>query len=287
MSKKTGSLWFYSKDEANNFNNNIASTNNFKFFKYKTKLLGNTVAQLASNAVNGILRNATVVVTLKYLSNFWRSIKILLSTCKVELKCKWIKYCVFSAGGKENDINEDANANNIIFTIKYTKFHVLVVTLSARDNQNLSELLRKVFEKSAFWNQYKTRSENKNVTNEFRYFLESGFAGANRLFVLVYTNERNNSERFNGQKYYLPKGIIRNYNVIIPGKNFYDQAIDSDIEPKEEIRKLTTGQGGDYTNGCLLDYDYIKNHYRLIAVDLSRKKELDADPKEIQQMKFN
>ena len=69
------------------------------------------------------------------------------------------------------------------------------------------------------------------MTNEFRYFLESKFGGANRLFVLAYTNERNNSERFNGQKYYLPKGIIRNYKVIIPGKNFYDQAIDSDVEP--------------------------------------------------------
>ena len=69
-------------------------------------------------------------------------------------------------------------------------------------------------------------------------------------------------------------------------KKFYDQAIDSDIKWYKEIRKLTTGQGEDYTTGCLLDYDYIKNHYRLIAVDLSRQKELDADPKAIQQIKF-
>ena len=51
-----------------------------------------------------------------------------------------------------------------------------------------------------------------------------------------------------------------------------------------EIRKLTTGQGEDYTAGCLLDYDYIKNRCRLIAVDLSRQKEQDADPKAIQQI---
>ena len=68
------------------------------------------------------------------------------------------------------------------------------------------------------------------------------------------------------------------------GKNFYDQAIDSDIKRYEEIRTLTTGQGEDYTTGCLLDYDYIKNHDRLIAVDLSRQKELDVDPKGIQQI---
>ena len=74
--------------------------------------------------------------------------------------------------------------------------------------------------------------------------------------------------------------------MIINGKNFYDQPIDSDIKQYEEIRKLTTGQGEDYTTGCLLDYEYIKNHYRLIAVDLSRQKELDADLKAIQQIEL-
>ena len=71
--------------------------------------------------------------------------------------------------------------------------------------------------------------------------------------------------------------------MIINGKSFYDQGIDSDIKRYEEIRKLTTGQGEDCTTGCLLDYDYIKNHYRLMAVKLSRQKELNADPKAIQQ----
>ena len=68
---------------------------------------------------------------------------------------------------------------------------------------------------------------------------------------------------------------------MINSKSFYNQLIDSDIKRYEEIRKVTTRQGKDYTTGCLLDYEYIKNHYRLIAVDLSRQKELDADPKAI------
>ena len=72
----------------------------------------------------------------------------------------------------------------------------------------------------------------------------------------------------------------------INGKNFYDSAIDSDIKRYEEIRKLTTGQSEDYTTGCLSYYEYIKNHCRLIAVDLSRQIELDADPKAIQQLQF-
>ena len=70
------------------------------------------------------------------------------------------------------------------------------------------------------------------------------------------------------------------------GKNFYDQPIDSDIKLYEEIRKLSTGQGEDYTTGYLLDYEYVKKNYRLIAVDLSRQKELDADPKAIQQIEL-
>ena len=70
------------------------------------------------------------------------------------------------------------------------------------------------------------------------------------------------------------------------GKKIYEQPIDWDIKWYEDIRKLTTGQGEDYTTGCLLDYDYIKNHYRLIAVNLSKQKELDADPKAIKQIEI-
>ena len=54
----------------------------------------------------------------------------------------------------------------------------------------------------------------------------------------------------------------------------------------DEIRKIATGKGDDYTTGCLLDYQYFKDHYQLIAVDLSRQKELDADPRAIQQIEF-
>ena len=125
-----------------------------------------------------------------------------------------------------------------------------------------------------------------NMTNEYRYSFDSNFVGVNRLLVLVYSNQDVDSKRFRHRRYYLPKGIIKNYNVIINGKNFYDQAIDSDIKRYEEIRKLTTEQGEDYTAGCLLGYDYIKNYCRLIAVDLSRQKELDSDRKTIQKLEF-
>ena len=278
-SQTTGSLWFYSKDESANFDADIANTDGFKPFKYKAKLLGNTVAQPGPNAANGILKNATIALPLKYLSNFWRSLEMPLINYKVELKLGWTKHCVLSVADTDNANGNDDN--NIIFTFKDTKLYVPVVTLSARDNQKVSKLLSKGFERLVYWNEYKTKSDNKNTTNEFRFFLESNFVGVSRLFFLVYSNQEAASKRFKGKRYYLPKGIIDNHNVIIIGKNFYDQAIDSDIKRYEEIRKITAGQGEDYTTGCLLDYDFVRKHYRLIVVDLSRQKELA-----IQQIEF-
>ena len=67
--------------------------------------------------------------------------------------------------------------------------------------------------------------------------------------------------------------------MIIKGKKLNYQSIDSDIKIYEKSRKLTTGQGEDYTTEYLLDYEYVKNHYRLVAADLCRKKELDVNPK--------
>ena len=128
-----------------------------------------------------------------------------LINCKVELKLKWTKYCVLFAAGVDN-----TNANpNFIFTVKDTKLYVPVVTLSARDNQKLSKLLSKRFEKSIYWNEYKTKNENKNTTIEYRYFLESNFIGVNRLFALVYSSEDEDAKRFKTRRYYLPKGIAK------------------------------------------------------------------------------
>ena len=148
----------------------------------------------------------------------------------------------------------------IIFTIKYTKLYVPVVTLSAKDNQKLSKLFSKGFERSVYWNEFKTKSETKNTTNKYRYFLKSKLLRVNKFFVSVYLNRNNDVKQFKTQKYYLTKAITVNYNVISNEKNFNDQAIDSDIKRYQEIRKLTTGQGEDYNNVCLLDYDYIKDH---------------------------
>ena len=107
-------------------------------------------------------------------------------------------------------------------------------------------------------NEYKTKSDNKNTTNEYRQIGIDGQVGVVGLFVSVYSSQDDNAKRFKIRRYYLPKGITKNYNIIINGKNVYDQAVNSDIKRYEETVKLTTGRGEDYTTECLLDYDYIK-----------------------------
>ena len=84
----------------------------------------------------------------------------------------------------------------------------------------------------------------------------------------------------------LPRLKIENYNIEIDGRNFYDQAINGLIKQYDEIRKISTGQGDDYTTGCLLDFAYFEKNYRLIAADLSKQKALDADSRAIQQIIF-
>ena len=125
-SEKTGSLWFYFKDEVADFNTDIAKASNFKYFRCKAKLLGDTVAQLAQNDANGTLTKGTIAVPLKHLTRKF------IDYCKVEIKLKWSKYCILSTIGNENqsdnDDNNGNNANKINFTIKNTKLYVPVLT---------------------------------------------------------------------------------------------------------------------------------------------------------------
>ena len=95
---------------------------------------------------------------------------------------------------------------------------------------------------------------------------------------MAYLRGGNNLDRNSRRKYYLPRSKLSKYNVIIDGRNFYDNPIESNIEKYREL----IGKGEDYTTGSLLDYDYFKKHYKFTAVDLSKQKELDADPRAIQ-----
>ena len=120
--------------------------------------------------------------------------------------------------------------------------------------------------------------------------LNPSFQRVRRLFVLanaVASGAANDeSDIKNNKMYLLPGGEINNYNVLIDGRNFYAQPINGLIKQNDEVRKVSTEQGGDYTTGCLFDYAYFKDNYKLISIDLTKQKALDAHLRAIQQIAF-
>ena len=113
--------------------------------------------------------------------------------------------------------------------------------------------------------------------------VEPSFQGVNRLFVLAFDND---TQRTSAKGYYLPNGERKDYNIMIHGEIFFDQPGKDNNVTYENIRKVVPGKGDDYTTGCLLDYPYFKDSYKMIAVDLSKQQALDADPGANQQINF-
>ena len=209
------------------------TADNSSSFKYKIKLLGN-VTEAVGN-VAGVRRlNVKIAILLKYLSNFFRSLEMSLINCKIKLNLTWKKECVLSTGVGE-----------AVFIINDTKLYFPVVTLSKEDNKDFIEQRIKGFQRSIYWNVYKTKEINEDAdANVFKYInLDPSFQGVNRLFVMAY-NRANGQPIKNGQqKYYLPRIDLEKYNVIIDGRNFYDNPIESDIEKYRELKKVMIGKG--------------------------------------------
>ena len=176
-----------------------------------------------------------------------------LINCRFYPELNWIEDCTLS--------NARDSAK---FAITDAKLHVPIVTLSTKDDAILTKQLNERFKRSVYWNSYETKSAKVIEKGKNLYeVLNASFQGVKRLFVLPYviaasTAAGGNSDNTAGIKsnknYFLPRGKIENYD--------------------------------DYTTGCLLHYTYFKDNCRLIAVDLSKQKALDADPRAIQQIVF-
>ena len=150
--------------------------------------------------------------------------------------------------------------------------------MSKQDNAKLLQQLKSGFKRTINWNKYESNIKTYAQNRYLNHLINPSFQGVNRLFVSSFENE-------NGRKshstYYLPNVEIKHYNVMIDGKSFFDQPINS--MTYENIRNIATGQGDDYTTGCLLDYCYFKDRYKMIAIDLSKQQ---ADPRAINQINF-
>ena len=194
----SATLYQYKRDEppVNDDGNTVNLTvDNSNSFKYKIKLLGN-IDHLAADAARVGRLNVKVVVPLKYLSNFFRSLEMPLINCKIKLNLTWKKECVLST-----------DADEAVFIINDTKLYVPVVTLSKEDNKDFIEQQNKGFQRSAYLNEYKTKEQTEDGNaNSVKYInLDPSFQGVNRLFVMAYDRADANRATRNGQKkYYLP-----------------------------------------------------------------------------------
>ena len=205
----SATLYQYKRDEPPAILANNLATNTSSSFKYKVDLLGNPVVD------NNIATlNVKVVVPLKYLSNFFRSLEMPLINCKIKLNLTWKKECVLSP---DNDVAATNLANNPVFIINDTKLYVPVVTLSKEDNKDFIEQQNKGFQRSIYWNEYKTKELTENAdAHVFKYIsLNPSFQGVNRLFLMAYSRVDGQPTRNGRAKYYLPRIDIKKYNVII------------------------------------------------------------------------
>ena len=231
----SATLYQYKRDETPEANavTNL-TTDNSSSFKYKIKLLGN-IDQVNPDAARVGRLNEKVVAPLKYLSNFFRSLEMPLINCKIKLNLTWKKECVLST------LDDDAAnpKNNAVFIINDTKLYVPVVTLSKEDKKNFIEQQNKGFQRSIYWNEYKTKELTENPdANVFKYInLDPFFQGVNRLFVMAYSREADQPTRNGRRKYYLPRIDLNKYHVIIDGRKFYDNQIESDVEKYREFKK--------------------------------------------------
>ena len=179
-----------------------------------------------------------------------------------------------------------SNAGNAsTFTVTEAKLYVPLVTLRTEDNTKLSKLLNEGFTRLIYWNRYKVIFRNYN--NEYiRERIDASFQGVNKLFVLPYASVNNITDENSYRRYFLPRINITNYNIEIDGRKFYDQPINDSIKRYDEVRKISTRKGDDYTTGCLLDFAYLKKNYKITVADLIKQKALDADSRAIQEIIF-
>ena len=269
--KTTGSLWQYCKDiPARNNNNqivNFTANNPTDSFNFKAKITGQTD--------DDGTKDVEIMVPLKYLSNFWRTLEMPLINCEVNLILTWSSDCVLIATNIQNQ--------SVTFEITDTKLYVPIVTLSTQENIKFLQQLNLGFKRLINWNKYLSKPELLAQNPNLNHLVEPSFQGVNRLFVLAFGND---NDRISDELYYLPIVEIKDYNIMINSENFFDQPIKNNKVTYDNIRKIAIGQGDDNTTGCLLDYPYFLNTYKMIAVDLRRQQALDADPRAIQQINF-
>ena len=193
--KPTVSLRQYFRDEPND---NLADSESFKS---KIKITGKTPDDDNEKDVE-------IMVPLKYLSNFWRTLEMPLINCEVNLILTWSSACFIT------------NSTGVgTFEITDTKLYVPVMTLSTQENTKLLQQLKSGFKRVINWNKYLSKPELLRRNANLNHLVEPSFQGINRFFVLAFEDDAQRTSHCN---YYLPNVEIKNYNIMINGENFFD-----------------------------------------------------------------
>ena len=291
--KTIGSLYNYYRDELsddaddNSFDNiKVVNPNTFK---YKNKIIGNTYdvdaripnpdgAGQIDNPIYIANKNGTqeveLVIPLKYLGNFSRALNIPLISCEVSLELKWDKNCVITSL-EQRDIgggNRDNAPTGATLAIKDCKLHVPAVTLSKDDEIKLLTNLNSGFKREIIWNKYRPQMTTEAINNNLNILIDTTFTNVNRLFVLAYQNA---DDRQSFSQFYLPRAMVKHFNVIIDKLVFFDLPIKTEEGAYE--KNIDISRNNEYATGNLLDYDYFKKHYKLIAIDLRKQQVLQEN----------
>ena len=275
--KTIGSLYNYYRDELsddpddNNFDNiKVVNSNTFK---YKNKITGNTYnvdAGVDGYDVNkNGKREIELAIPLKYLGNFWRALNIPLISCEVSVKLKWNKNCVITSFEERQvdagpPVIRDNSPTDATLAINDCKLYIPVVTLSKDDEIKLLTNLKPGFKREIIWNKYRSQMTTEAINNNLNILIDPTFTNVNRLFVSAYQNVV----------------MVKDYNVIIDKLAFFDLPIKTEEEAYEKI--IDISRNNEYTTSNLLDYDYFKKYYKLIAIDLSKQQVLQENEDLIQ-----
>ena len=292
--KTIGSFYNYHRDELNDNDNDPSFVNtkvvNSSAFIYKNKIVGNTynvdstiTAPINANPNFSGRRIVKLAIPLKYLGNYWRALNMPFISCEVSLELKWNKRCVITS--QQRNINLDGGNANLptgaTIDIDDCKLHIQVVTLSKDDEIKLLTNLKAGFKREIKWNKYRSQMSTEAIKNNLNVLTNPTFTNVNRLFVLPYQGAADRQSHFH---FHLPRVMVKDFNVIIDKLAFFDLPVKNEEEVYEKI--IDISKNNEYITGNLLDYDYFKKYYKLIAIDLSKQQVLQENEDLIQHINF-
>ena len=278
--KTSGSLFNYYRHEPSHgyFDSdaqiNISIDTNSKSFAYKTSLNDPLPLPPVEDKQTGT--NIELAIPLKHLGNFWRNLNIPLINCEIYIELCWTDKSVLvrkvyrkaiAATATTAAVAKIESPTDATFKITDCKLYIPVITLSTENENKLFEMLKSGFKRTVRWNKYMSYISNQVKNSNLNYLIDPTFEKVNRLFVLSFENE---DDRTSYYKYYVPNVEIKNYNALIDRNPFFELPVKNIEETYEKILQISD-DNGYFTRGNLLDFNYFKTHYKMIAIDLSKQ----------------